>query len=369
VSRTDPRAGYRARVREAEVSNVQARPDLATLPSYVPGKSIPGAIKLASNEVPAGALPSVAAAIAQAAQDIHRYPDTAATELTARLVDKLRVPAEHIAVGCGSVSLCQQLIQALCTERDEVVFPWRSFEAYPIVTQVVGAKQVRVPLTEGHALDLDAISAAITPNTRLVFVCTPNNPTGTVLRSAELNRFLDSVPSNVLVVLDEAYFEFINDPDVPNGVDIFRERGNVAVLRTFSKAYGLAGLRVGYCVAPEDVATALRKVYVPFSVNHIAQVAAIASLDAEDELMERCREIMAERVRVRDELIKAGYDVPETQANFVWLPLGERTAAFNEHCLEHKVVVRAFVGDGARVTIGTPEENDVFLAAARSFSR
>lgn len=355
-------------MREAELSNVQTRPDLATLPSYVPGRSIPGAIKLASNEVPAGPLPSVAAAIAQAAQDIHRYPDTAAVELTARLADKLGVPAEHVALGCGSVNLCQQLIQALCTERDEVVFAWRSFEAYPIVTQVVGAKQVRVPLTDGHALDLAAMAAAITSDTRLVFVCTPNNPTGTVLRTAELTRFLDSVPSNVLVVLDEAYFEFINDPDVPNGIDVFRERGNVAVLRTFSKAYGLAGLRVGYCVAPFDVATALRKVYVPFSVNHLAQVAAIASLDAEDELMARCQEIMTERVRVRDELIAGGYDVPETQANFVWLPLGERTADFNEHCLEHKVVVRAFVGDGARVTIGTPEENDVFLTAARSFS-
>jgi histidinol-phosphate aminotransferase len=356
-------------VREAEQSNVQTRPDLAALPSYVPGRSIPGAIKLASNEVSAGPLPSVAAAIAQAAQDIHRYPDSAAVELTTRLVAKLGVPAEHIALGCGSVSLCQQLIQALCTERDEVVFAWRSFEAYPIVTHVVGAKQVPVPLTEDHALDLDAIAAAITPDTRLVFVCTPNNPTGTVLRTAELNRFLDSVPTNVLVVLDEAYFEFIDDPDVPDGMDVFRERPNVAVLRTFSKAYGLAGLRVGYCVAPLDVATALRKVYLPFSVNHLAQVAAIASLDAEDELMARCQEIMTERVRVRDELIAAGYDVPETQANFVWLPLGERTAAFNEHCLEHKIVVRAFVGDGARVTISTPEENDIFLAAARSFSR
>jgi histidinol-phosphate aminotransferase len=369
VAQLRRRASYRSRVRDDDVSYVQTRPDLATLPAYVPGRTIPGAIKLASNEVPAGPLPSVSAAIAKAAQDVHRYPDTDAGELTARLVDKLGVPASQISIGCGSVNLCQQLIQSLCTERDEVVFAWRSFEAYPIVTHVVGAQQVRVPLTEGHALDLDAIAAAITPKTRLVFVCTPNNPTGTVLRSAELTRFLDSVPSNVLVVLDEAYHEFVNDPDVLNGIDVFRERPNIAVLRTFSKAYGLAGLRIGYCIAPEDVTTALKKVYVPFSVNRIAQAAAIASLDAADELMARCREIMMERVRVRDELIAAGYDVPETQANFVWLPLGERTAAFNERCLDHKVVVRAFVGDGARVTIGTPEENNVFLAAAKSFSR
>ncbi|MET0135296.1 MAG: histidinol-phosphate transaminase [Kibdelosporangium sp.] len=349
------------------MSNVQPRLDLATLPAYVPGRSVPGAIKLASNEVPGGPLPSVAAAIAEAAKDVHRYPDTAATELAARLAAKLDVPVERIAVGCGSVSVCQQLIQALCTERDEVIFAWRSFEAYPIVTQVVGAKQVRVPLTEDHALDLAAMAAAITPDTRLMFVCTPNNPTGTVLRRAELERFLDSVPKNVLVVLDEAYFEFVDDPEVPDGMELARRYENVAVLRTFSKAYGLAGLRVGYCVAPQDVATAVRKVYVPFSVNHLAQVAAIACLDAEDELFERCREIMSERVRVRDELLAAGYDVPPTQANFVWLPLGDDAAAFNEHCLANKVVVRAFVGDGARVTIGTAEENDVFLAAAKSF--
>lgn len=374
VARRLPMESYRSRVAEPDMttvrpSNVQPRADLATLPSYVPGRSIPGAIKLASNEVPAGPLPSVAKAIAEAALQVHRYPDTGAGELTTRLAAKLGVPEAQIAIGCGSVSLCQQLIQATCTERDEVVFGWRSFEAYPIVTHVVGAKQVRVPLTSDHALDLDAMLAAITPQTRLVFVCSPNNPTGTLVRKAELDRFLAAVPSNVLVVLDEAYFEFVTDPDAPDGIDHVRERDNIAVLRTFSKAYGLAGLRVGYCVASEEIAAAVRKVCLPFSVNHLAQAAAIASLDAEEELFERVHEIKSERVRVRDELIAAGYDVPETQANFVWLPLGEHTAAFNEHCLEHKVVVRAFVGDGARVTIGTPEENDIFLAAAKSFSR
>ncbi|NGY61614.1 aminotransferase class I/II-fold pyridoxal phosphate-dependent enzyme, partial [Lentzea sp. NEAU-D13] len=179
--------------------------------------------------------------------------------------------------------------------------------------------------------------------------------------------------SDVLVVIDEAYKEFVDDAHIPDGVELAKQqwaagRDNVAVLRTFSKAYGLAGLRIGYAVAPPAVAEALRKVYVPFSVNALAQVAAMASLDAEDELMVRCRAIVAERTRVRGELLAMGYDVPETQANFVWLPLGERTAAFNEHCLAHKVVVRAFAGDGTRVTIGEPEENDAFLAAARTFT-
>ncbi|MET8761293.1 histidinol-phosphate transaminase [Lentzea sp. NPDC004782] len=352
---------------------VRTRADLASLPAYVPGKSIPGAIKLASNEVSAGPLPSVVKAIAEAATGVNRYPDSGSVELTGRLADKLGVPADHLALGCGSVTLCQQLVQATCTENDEVLFAWRSFEAYPIVTHVAGARQIRVPLTSEHVHDLDAMAAAITPNTRMVFVCNPNNPTGTALRTEEIEAFIAKVPRDVLVVLDEAYKEFVEDAHVPDGVELAKQQwaaghDNVAVLRTFSKAYGLAGLRVGYAVAPPVVAEALRKVYVPFSVNALAQVAAMASLDAEDELMVRCRAIVAERTRVRGELLALGYEVPESQANFVWLPLGERTAAFNEHCLAHKVVVRAFAGEGARVTIGEPEENDAFLAAARAFT-
>ncbi|WP_037315208.1 histidinol-phosphate transaminase [Amycolatopsis orientalis] len=351
------------------MSPVSPRADLESLPKYVPGRTIQGAIKLASNEVPGGPLPSVAQAIAEAAQGINRYPDITASGLVERLARELGEPVERIAIGCGSVSLCQQMIQALCGPGDEVVFPWRSFEAYPIVTQVANAVDVKVPLTGGHGLDLDAMLAAITPKTRLVFVCNPNNPTGTVVRRAELERFLDAVPAGVLVVLDEAYKEFVTDTEVPDGVELARGRDNVAVLRTFSKAYGLAGLRVGYAVAPEPIAVALKQVYVAFSVNMIAQAAAIASLDAADELLERCKEIVSERTRVRDALVANGYEVPETQANFVWLPLGERTTAFAEHALERKLIVRPFAGEGARVTIGTPEENDLFLEAAADFPR
>jgi histidinol-phosphate aminotransferase len=204
----------------------------------------------------------------------------------------------------------------------------------------------------------------------LVFVCNPNNPTGTAVRSDELVAFLDALPDGVLVALDEAYFEFVTDSTVPDGVALFRNdlsRDNLAVLRTFSKAYGLAGLRVGYCVAPEPIITALRKVYVPFSVNSLAQVAALASLDVADELLARCQRIAAERDRVQAELIAMGYPVPDSQANFVWLPLGEHTVAFDEHCLDHKVVVRGFPGAGVRVTVSDPTENEAFLAAASSF--
>ncbi|HEX3786832.1 MAG TPA: pyridoxal phosphate-dependent aminotransferase [Pseudonocardiaceae bacterium] len=348
------------------------RADLEAVPSYVAGRTVQGAIKLASNEVSAGPLPSVRAAISEAAADVHRYPDNGVAALIGRLSQRFDVAEDQIAVGCGSVALCQQVAQVTCTPEHEVVFGWRSFEAYPIITQVVGAKPVAVPLTADHRLDLDAMLAAITPRTRLLFACTPNNPTGAPLRTAELRRLVESVPEDVLLVIDEAYREFVDDPDVPDGIEVAKQawadgRPNVAVLRTFSKAYGLAGLRVGYCVASTPVIDAVRKVSVPFAVNALGQVAAIASLDAEDELMTRCRGVVAERGRVRGELIAAGYEVPETQANFVWLPLGERTAEFNEHCMDHKVIVRAFVGSGARVTVGEPAENDAFLAAAKAF--
>jgi histidinol-phosphate aminotransferase len=343
------------------------RPDLESLPKYVPGRTIVGAIKLASNEVPGGPLPSVRAAITEAMGDVNRYPDSGSQALRQRLATDLDVPIDRLAVGCGSVSLCQQLIQAVCGPGDEAMFAWRSFEAYPIVTQVAHAVGVKIPLTDGYGLDLDAMLAAITDRTKLIFVCNPNNPTGTVLHRDEIKRFIEAVPEHVLVVLDEAYKEFVTDSEVPDGVEFTRTYNNVAVLRTFSKAYGLAGLRIGYAVASAPIAEALRQVYVAFSVNAIAQVAAIASLDAADELLERCQEVITERERVRNSLLDMGYDIPPTQANFVWFPLGERTVAFSEHMLDRKLIVRPFPGDGARVTIGTPEENDLFLAAAREF--
>lgn len=347
---------------------VTVRPELAEIPDYVPGRKIPGAIVLSSNEVANPPPASVLAAINAAAAEVNRYPAMGCDDLLAAVAQRYGVDGSRVAIGCGSVSLCQQLIQAICTAGDEVVFPWRSFEAYPILTQVVGARPRALPLTREHRFDLDAIRAAITDSTRLVFLSNPNNPTGTPLRTAELTRFLDGVPDDVLVVLDEAYREFVTDPDVPDGLELMSRYENLAVLRTFSKAYGVAGARVGFCIAQPAVATGVRKVGIPFSVNRLAQAAAIAALDAANELLDRCVRVIEERERVRAALLAAGYDIPESQANFVWLPLAGETARFNEHCLDHKVIVRAFVGDGARVTIGLPEENDAFLAAARSFS-
>lgn len=352
---------------------VHTRGALAALPAYAPGRTVPGAVKLASNEMSFGPLPSVAAAIADAvargAAGINRYPDNAAVTLTAALAEHLGVDAASVAVGCGSVALCQQLIQVTCDDGDEVLFGWRSFEAYPIVTRVVGATPVTVPVTAGHALDLPAMAAAVTDRTRLVFVCSPNNPTGTLVRRAELEAFLDAVPESVLVVLDEAYREFVTDPDLPDGTAAALARPNVVSLRTMSKAYGLAGLRVGYAVAQPGVIAALHKVALPFAVNSLAQAAAVASLSAGDELAARCAAVVAERSRVTADLRTAGYEVPESQANFVWLPVRERAADFAAHCEANRVIVRPFADatGGVRVTIGAPDENDAFLAAATSW--
>ena len=234
--------------------------------------------------------------------------------------------------------------------------------------QTSGARSVTVPLLADEHHDLDAMAGAITDRTRLVLVCSPNNPTGTAVRRAELERFLDRVPADVLVVIDEAYREFVRDPDVPDAIDIYRDRPNVAVLRTFSKAYGLAGLRVGFAIAHEPVADALRKTAVPFGVSGLAQVAATASLAAEDELLERVAALVVERTRVLDALREQGWGhVPASEANFVWLRLGEHTDEFAAACEAVGVVVRPFTGEGARVSIGEVEANDLFLRVAKGF--
>jgi len=353
------------------LSRPQTREALAALPAYTPGRTVPGAVKLASNEMPFPPLASVAAAITTAALEMNRYPDNGAQALVSELAHRLGVEPDRITVGCGSVSLCEQLVQATCTEQSEVVFGWRSFEAYPIIAAVVGAKSVPVPVTAEEALDLDAMAAAITPATRLVFVCNPNNPTGTALTAADLEGFLAKVPSEVLVVIDEAYREFVDDEQIPDGVEFARGRTNVVVLRTLSKAYGLAGLRVGYSVSDPEVAVALRKVAIPFAVSSVAQAAALASLAASAELLERCDVVVAERHRVRDQLIADGYTVPVTQANFVWLPLRGDSAEFARHCEDHRVIVRPFndpANGGVRITIGSAAENDQFLAAAAAWT-
>jgi histidinol-phosphate aminotransferase len=348
------------------------RADLDALPTYVPGRNVADlarelgiaeAIKLASNEVPFGPLPGVPEAVATAMRSAHRYPDMGVMELRDRLAGKFGVTADRVVTGCGSVALAEHLAKATCLPGDEIVYAWRSFEAYPILSAVAGATSVRVPNTPGHGHDLPAMADAITDRTRLVFVCNPNNPTGTAVRRDELDRFLAAVPSDVLIVLDEAYREFVTDASVPDGFETYGDRPNVVVLRTMSKAWGMAGLRLGFLIAQPDVAGAVRKVLTPFSTSVVAQVAALAALDQEDEVRRRCAIIIGERDRVTEAVRKLGVDVPESQSNFVWLPLSDRSVAFAAACEERGVIVRPFP-EGVRVTIGTPEENDTFLAAA-----
>ncbi|MFC8129421.1 histidinol-phosphate transaminase [Streptomyces sp. NPDC057302] len=349
------------------------RAELEGIPTYKPGKPAaadgPVAYKLSSNENPYPPLPGVMESVLASAGTFNRYPDMACTGLMSELAERFGVPVSHVATGTGSVGVAQQLVQATAGPGDEVIYPWRSFEAYPIITQVSGATSVKVPLTPGDVHDLDAMAEAITDRTRLIFVCNPNNPTGTVVRRAELERFLDRVPSDILVVLDEAYREFNRDAEVPDGVELYRDRPNVAVLRTFSKAYGLAGLRIGFAIAHEPVAAALRKTAVPFGVSQLAQDAAVASLRAEDELMGRVGSLVSERTRVVETLRGQGWTVPETQANFVWLRLGERTTDFAAACEKAGVVVRPFAGEGMRATIGETEANDIFLQVAEAFRK
>ncbi|MER5463396.1 histidinol-phosphate transaminase [Streptomyces sp. NPDC002668] len=349
------------------------RAELDGIPTYKPGKPAASggqvAYKLSSNENPYPPLPGVVESAIAAAHNFNRYPDMACTGLMNELADRFGVPVTHLATGTGSVGVAQSLLQSTSGPGDEVIFAWRSFEAYPIITRISGATPVQVPLTPGDVHDLDAMADAITDRTRLIFICNPNNPTGTVVRRAELERFLDRVPTDVLVVLDEAYIEFVRDVDVPNGIGIYRDRPNVAVLRTFSKAYGLAGLRVGFAIAHEPVAAALRKTAVPFGVSQLAQDAAVASLRAEDELIGRVGSLVAERVRVHQSLVKQGWTVPETQANFVWVRLGDRTLDFAAACEEAGVVVRPFAGEGVRVTIGETEANDLFLHVTEAFHK
>ncbi len=339
---------------------------------YRPGRLVAApdgrSFKLSSNESPFGPLPSVTAVIAEALGGVNRYPDNGAQALTEAIAARFGVPAEHVAVGCGSVGVAQQLLAAAAEPGTEVLFAWRSFEAYPVLVGLSGAEAVQVPLAdEVHALA--AMADAITPRTRVIFVCNPNNPTGTVVHRAELVAFLDRVPDGCLVVLDEAYAEYVRDPGVPDGIELYRDRPNVAVLRTFSKAYGLAGLRAGFLVGQQPVAEAVRKTMLPFTVNAVAQAAAIASLAAEAELLERVDQVVKERSRVREQLLSQGWRVPPSEANFVWLRLGEDTLGFAAACEQAGISIRPFADEGARISIGDPEANDVFLAVAAAYPR
>jgi histidinol-phosphate aminotransferase len=342
---------------------IQPLPHVREIPPYVPGRPPPArpgltAYKLSSNENPYPPLPGVLAAAEQAAAAMNRYPDMGCAALYDALAGRLGVATDQLAAATGSVALIYHLLTAYCGPGDEVVHAWRSFEAYPIAITAAGATGVKVPVTADGRHDLPAMSAAITDRTRMVLLCTPNNPTGPALPHTEVAAFIATVPDHVLVVVDEAYLEFVRMADPVDGLALLRDRANVVLLRTFSKAYGLAGLRVGYAVAAPEVAGALRAVALPFGVSSVAQAAAVASLAAEDALMERVEALTVERARMVDGIAAAGWSVPEPQGNFVWFDLGERAAELAAAAGDVGLALRPFAGEGVRVSVGEAEATD-----------
>lgn len=349
---------------------VRLRPEIVAVPAYKQGRPAPAdGFKLSSNENPYPPLPSVVEAVAGTLAELNRYPNASGADLRERLAERHGVDAQQVHLGSGSVSLLAQFIAAAAGPGDEVVYAWRSFEAYPGLVTVAGATSVQVPNREDGSHDLPAMAAAITDRTRAVIVCTPNNPTGTTVSAADFEAFMAAVPADLLVLLDEAYYEFVTDDAAVDGIPLLSRYPNLVVLRTFSKAYGLAALRIGYAVGPAPVLDAARSAAIPLSVTDAARVAALASIDAEDELMERVARIAMRRDRLRDALIARGWNVPEAQGNFVWLATGQETAAANDAFFDAGLTVRAFPPEGIRVSVGEQESIEKLLQIAEDVVR
>lgn len=345
---------------------------IADLPSYRPGKGakqaedehgITDAIKLASNENPDPPADPIVAAVVGAATGVNRYADHRASAVRDALAARLGVDVGQVTVGNGSAGILQQVCFSYLEPDDAVVYPWRSFEVYPVFTRLMNARAVPVPLTPDETYDFDDLVDAVDGSTKVLFLATPNNPIGNACTTAELRQLCERVPDDVIICIDEAYHEFL-DPSYGDPVDeLVPDFPNVLVTRTFSKAHALAGLRVGYAVGHPELIATIDKTLVPFAVNALAQAAALAALDHDDVIQASVQQILAERARVEVELAAAGWTFPVHQANFVWLRLGDRTADVGLELERRGVVVRPFDGEGIRVTVGTAGENDRFLSA------
>ncbi|KJC64654.1 histidinol-phosphate transaminase [Agreia bicolorata] len=347
---------------DSPVSPVKLRPEILALPPYKQGTSIEGGFKLSSNENPFPPLPAVLEAVEKASASLNRYPNAAAPDLTNALAERFGVSADEVIIGAGSVSLLVQLVQAAAGAGDEVVYSWRSFEAYPWMPTLTGAVSVKVANTDDHRHDLPAMLDAITERTRLIIVCSPNNPTGTIVTQDEFEDFMSKVPGDLLVILDEAYTEFVTDDDAVDGKTLLGKYPNLVVLRTFSKAYGLAGLRVGYGIGPAAILQAARTTAIPLGITDQAQHAAVVSLGDDVQLNERVADIAKRRDDLWVALIDQGWDAPKPQGNFIWLPTGEHTAHAAQVYAENGIVVRAFHPEGVRISIGEHESVEKLIA-------
>lgn len=357
----------------------RVKPHIASLKPYEPGKPIEtlerelgvrDSIKLASNENPLGPSPKAVEAMRRAAAGVHRYPDGASFKLRAKLAERLAVAPGQLVFGCGADELLELVAKAFLQPGDEVVYAWPSFAMYPIVTQGMGASSVRVPLDPDLVHDLPALLAAVNELTRVVFVCNPNNPTGTSIGAAAFDAFVAALPADVVLVVDEAYREFATRPDFPDAPRWLARRPGTAILRTFSKLYGLAGARVGYAIADLELAGYLERARHPFNLNLLAEEAAVAALD-DREHVERTLAVTHEGIRfLTKELRSIGLAVWPTDANFVLVRAG---AGVYDRLLREGVIVRPLAGFGlpehVRVTIGTKEENERLVAALRRIGR
>jgi histidinol-phosphate aminotransferase len=352
---------------------------LARMPHYDAGMPVADAreaygtddvVKLASNESAWPPHPAVVEAVARAAAHSHRYPDQHARELRRRIAERHDADPATVAVGNGSCELLLAAAEALCESGSEIVFAWPAFSIYPHLAALSGAREIRVPLGEGYVHDLDAIAGEVTAATQLVLICNPNNPTGTYLPSERIGPLVDRLPDHVTVILDEAYVEFqtVEDPDTT--LDLLAQHPNLVCLRTFSKSFGLAGMRVGYALCSPRFRAAVDAVRQPFSVNALAQAAASEAILHQDDAAVRIERSVAERLWVEDELHELGLTTAETQGNFSWVALGDRDEGELVETLGRAgVVVRPgeqLGGPGhIRVTHGTRPENERFIAALR----
>ncbi len=352
-----------------------AKAHIAALTPYEPGKpidelerelGIPEAVKLASNENPLGPSPRAVAAMRDALNGVHRYPDGKSYHLRSALASRLGVAPEQLVFGSGSDEILELLAKTFLGEGDEVVFPWPSFAMYPIVTQGMGATPVAVPLDAAFEHDLEAMAKAVTPRTRLVMLCTPNNPTGASIGAAALDAFLDALPDDVIAVVDEAYFEYVQRPDRADALAWVARRPGTMVLRTFSKAYGLAGQRIGYGVADAELVGLVERARHPFNVNLLGEVAALAALDDTEHLERSVRCNTEGMAWLRRELGALGMEVAPSDANFVLVKSGEGVF---QGLLERGVIVRPMAGFGLpdyiRITVGTESENRRLVDALR----
>ncbi len=343
-------------------SRVVVRPEILNLPAYKQGRPAPAdAFKLSSNENPFPTPAWVAEAMAEA--QVSRYPESTSRTVRERIAAEWACDVDEVIVGAGSVSILYQLIQAVSGPGDNIVFAWRSFEAYPWIATVAGAEGVRIPNLPDHRHDLDAMIAAVNDRTRAVLLCTPNNPTGAAITTDEFHNAMARIPDDVLVILDEAYAEFSHEPDIVCGKKITGGYSNLVMLRTFSKAYGLAGLRIGYGIGPAAILQAANSTAIPMVVTEQAQRAALAVLDHKDDAMVRVMELCARRDRVWSDLVGQGWSVPRPHGNFVWLPTGTDTDKAAEILENGGIIARVFPGDGIRVTIGEADSVEPFLAA------